>query len=275
MTAIRIERLPSAGSTHDELRARWRDSLGRLEPGAVVATETQTAGRGRHGRVWTAPAGRCLAMSVLVVAEERPEAAEGFAWLALAAGLATREAVAALADDPGRVRLKWPNDVLVDGRKLSGVLGELLDPMPGRLAASLGIGVNLDLEEAELPVPHATSLRIAGIPLPAAERERLPEAIAAGLLERADRLEAAGWDAVRSGLAAELEAACSTIGQDVRAALPGGGAVMGRAVGIDARGRLLIARDDAPGAAPYALAAGDVERVRPQGPQSASGAPER
>lgn len=264
MSRITIERLPVAPSTQDELRARWRAAEGRLASGLVIATERQTAGRGRRGRVWTAPPDRCLAMSVLAAVDESPAAVEGFSWLSLAAGLAVREAIAGHCPDPDRIRVKWPNDVLIDGRKACGILGEVLDPAPGRLAAAIGIGVNLDLEEEELPVPHATSLRLAGIPLHPAARQRLPHEIAERLLARVDRLAAGGWDARRAGLAAELDAVCSTIGQTVRASLPGGGAVVGEAIGIDADGRLLIADSSkAPGAAPFALGAGDVERVRP------------
>lgn len=259
----RIERREELGSTHDALREAWRASEGRLPSGTGIATFSQTSGRGRHGRAWIAPPGKTLALSVLVVAGDAAEAARGFGWLTLAAGLAVRDVLAPLLPAGADLSMKWPNDVLVDGRKISGILGELLDPRPGSLAASIGIGLNLTLGEDELPVPHATSLAIAGVEVDDALRDRLPEAIAARLLARAAALEEARWDAEASGLRAELERSCSTVGQQVRATLPGGDAIVGRAVGIDGGGRLLIERADRPGAEPYALAAGDVERVRP------------
>ncbi len=82
-------------------------------------------------------------------------------WLSLLPGLAVAGAVTDLATDASRVHLKWPNDVLIDGRKVCGILSEFVETREGPCAV-VGIGINVTLAEAELPVPGATSLALAG-----------------------------------------------------------------------------------------------------------------
>lgn len=116
--------------------------------GSTVIAEEQTAGRGRHGRSFFSPARRNLYTSTLL----RP--ADGRALAAtsvLAAGVAVAEAVAAEVGDLARVSIKWPNDVQIDGLKTSGILMESIAGGTTSPAAVLGIGVNLNLERAELP----------------------------------------------------------------------------------------------------------------------------
>ena len=119
--------------------------------GAVVAADEQTEGRGRLGRRWEAPPGTSLLFSIVlqpaVPAERLPE-------LSLVAGAAVAEAVAA---ETGLVpAVKHPNDVLIGGRKVAGILAEAVD---GRVV--LGIGVNVSQTEAQLPA-GATSLAMQG-----------------------------------------------------------------------------------------------------------------
>ncbi len=122
--AARLEVLPSAGSTNDELMARatGEDPWPHL---SIVATDTQTRGRGRLGRTWTAPPGRSLAVSVLL----RPGLPlDALGWLPLLAGVAVTRALAGLGVP---ARLKWPNDVLIGDRKVCGILSELLPDASG------------------------------------------------------------------------------------------------------------------------------------------------
>src|SRR6187402_585115 len=146
----------SVGSTNDVLVER----AASVADFAVVVTDDQTAGRGRLGREWIAPAGKCLAVSVLlrpVLPGGEPLALEHFGWLPLLAGVAMARAVQPLVS--GSVGLKWPNDVQVDGLKVSGLLAELLATGD---AVVLGAGVNLLLTEDELPTAMATSLVLKG-----------------------------------------------------------------------------------------------------------------
>jgi BirA family biotin operon repressor/biotin-[acetyl-CoA-carboxylase] ligase len=130
--------------------------LGGDDPeGAVVATDEQTEGRGRLGRSWEAPAGSSLLFSVLlrpsVPGNRLPE-------LSVLAGRSVAEAIEAVTEI--RTAVKLPNDVLVDGRKVAGVLG---DASEGRVV--LGVGVNVYQRGAELPerATHpATSLAVEG-----------------------------------------------------------------------------------------------------------------
>ncbi len=153
-----------------EITASTQRLLGPDDPeGAVAATEEQTEGRGRLGRDWRAPRGSSLLCSVLL----RPALpVERWPELPLVAGGAVAEAVRAAGVEP---TLKHPNDVLVDGRKLAGILAEARNGI-----VVLGIGVNVLQAEAGLP-DGATSLRLEGASV--ARAELLAEIL--DLLERA------------------------------------------------------------------------------------------
>jgi BirA family biotin operon repressor/biotin-[acetyl-CoA-carboxylase] ligase len=219
----------------------------------VLVTLSQTAGRGRLGRTWTAPAGRTLAASVLV--ERRGMSADALGWLPLAAGVAMRAAVAGVVRD-GDVGLKWPNDVQVDGLKVSGLLAQLRDDSS---AVVVGAGVNLALTRAELPTPVSTSLSLHGA---AGSVEDLADEVLstwlADLAALVDDLVAHG-DAVSSGLHARVVAECSTLGREVRVELPSGGVLTGTATSIDPLGRVVVRP---PSGAVVAVSSGDVTHLR-------------
>ena len=237
--------LPEASSTNTEL-ARMA-SAGGVRAFTTVVTDHQTAGRGRLDRSWTAPAGTSLAISVLV-----PSVGAGRAgWLPLAAGLAMAEAVSALLPERP-VGVKWPNDVLVGDRKVSGVLAELLPS--GEVV--LGAGLNVGMTAEELPVATATSLAIEG-PDGAADADA---ALATYLLRLRHWVQGyldAGGDARASGLHAALTSRCTTLGRSVRVELPQG-SLEGTATGIAPDGRLEVASQGRL----VAVAAGDVVHVR-------------
>ena len=242
----RVVVLDSVGSTSSELAASWPDW-------SIVVAGHQTAGRGRAGRTWVTPPGQALTFSVLL----RPGlAAPSYGWLALLGGLAV---VGALGELGVEARLKWPNDVLVEGgeelagwgrwRKVCGVLGETKGD-----AAVLGIGVNV--AQTELPVPTAGSLALIGVRV---ERVDLLGLVVSRLAELEGRFRAFGGDAAASGLAAECTAACLSIGSRVRVLLPGGESLEGLATGLGPDGSLQMTDS---GGALRAVLAGDVEHLR-------------
>jgi BirA family biotin operon repressor/biotin-[acetyl-CoA-carboxylase] ligase len=269
--AARFAFLEQAGSTNDELRQAATGVDATAWPhGSVLVTDDQTAGRGRLGRAWLAPTGKTLAISVLI----RPDEVEGalpidaYGWLPLAAGAAmtetVRDAVREAAREPDGeadgsggldVDLKWPNDVLISGFKVCGILSEMV---AGTRAVVIGAGLNLTLDEHDLPTLTSTSMLLATGSRPDAD------AVLAHYLERlldlVGRLASAGGDAVASGLADRVAALCGTLGQEVRVELPGGGELLGTAERIDRDGRLVV-RDREHGE-PVAVAAGDVTHLR-------------
>lgn len=213
---------------------------------AVVVTDDQRAGRGRLDRVWAAPAGTALAISVLLRVAAVEVADRG--WIPLVAGSAMRQAIAAQL--PGRaVTLKWPNDVLVgekDGgpaRKISGILAEVLPSDP--MAVVVGAGVNTTMETVDLPVPTATSFADQGVDV---DEDRLLADYLEALRDGIAALAVGGHAAV----ADEIAEHCSTLGEEVSVSLPApaseagepGGDVdttlRGVAVRLDASGGLVV-----------------------------------
>ncbi|MFG1887303.1 biotin--[acetyl-CoA-carboxylase] ligase [Micromonospora sp. NPDC049051] len=260
----RLELRVETGSTNADVVEAAR--AGEPE-GLVVVAERQTAGRGRRGRVWQSPPRAGIATSVLLrpgeAGEERgwpPVSPAGYGWLPLLAGVALVEAVTRLAElDAG---LKWPNDLLVDGRKCGGILAEAVPATePGEPPAIvLGIGLNVTLRAHELPenpggMP-ATSLQLAGAS--ATDRDPLLRALLRALADWYDQWRASGADVRECGLHEAYLRSCDTIGRQVRVLLPGGGELAGQATGIDLDGRLVVRAPDGE----HRVAAGDVLHVR-------------
>lgn len=158
-----VTHLPEVGSTNDWLLARAE----ALPEGHWVITDRQTAGRGRRGRVWNDGAGNFMG-SVLVKASGQVQQ------LSFVAALALHDALSALTGQPARFALKWPNDVLLDGAKCSGILLERVGE-----ALVIGMGVNL-AQHPECTERPATSLAAAGLAvlLPAALLDELATAFA-------------------------------------------------------------------------------------------------
>ncbi len=250
-----LEVVPSIDSTNAELVRRERAA--RQPHFTTLVTLQQTAGKGRLDRVWSAAPDTSVAISVVI----RPGIpSEKWGLLTLLGGLAAwTTVIEQLPDAP--VTLKWPNDVLVGGRKIAGVLAQLV---PETGAVVLGVGINTAMTEAELPVPTATSILIER----ASEDERGARQIADGVVAAflsalaglVARFELAGGDIDQARLRDELEHACATIGTLVRVELPDGTDYRGQAIGIGADGALLIVSED--GEQPSAILAGDVTHVR-------------
>ncbi|MEC9348030.1 MAG: biotin--[acetyl-CoA-carboxylase] ligase [Pseudomonadota bacterium] len=139
-------RLDDVGSTNDEARSRMI-----VFPGEefVVTGVRQLSGRGRRGRTWVSPEGNVYASFLI-----RAQAPTGrLPELSFVAALAVAEAASAFVDPPGRVRCKWPNDVLVDGAKVSGILLETATDTSGKMVVIAGIGINVATKPSDTPYP--------------------------------------------------------------------------------------------------------------------------
>lgn len=271
-------------STNAELRVLAVSS--ELPHGTLLATDTQTTGRGRLDRGWVTPPGQSLAVSILVrgFGEIAPQEAEnhravwgelGPAWLPLIAGSAAQAALQPLFSARGgreakRVGTKWPNDVHVrdeedaiagrPGKKLCGILCEMLPDG----SVVVGIGMNLLIPEFELPTDRATSLLAAGADVDGAES--FSDLAGADLADR-----------IVSGFAGELLRLCAlalespaairtrvarhslTLGHEVRVHLPDGEVVDGFARGLGENGSLVV---DRPTGGRLEVNAGDVQHLR-------------
>lgn len=243
--ASRFEFLAESASTNAALRVLSADSEAWPHL-SVLLTDNQTAGRGRLDRSWETPAGTALAVSVLI--RELPSDPEAMGWIPLVAGLAMADAVTVQLSGH-EVGVKWPNDVLVDGRKICGILAESTGD-----AVVLGAGVNTAMTSDQLPVPTATSFAALG---GVVDEDRL----VADYLRRLDGLLSAlaAWgEAERSGVHAAVSGRCVTLGRDVEASLPDGSALRGTAVRLERDGRLCIDTDRGE----RLIAAGDVVHAR-------------
>src|SRR5574340_132460 len=246
----RLDVVQETGSTNADLLAR------AAEPGndrSVLIAEFQGAGRGRHSRTWVSPPQAQIAMSVLLTLPGMD--LHDMGWLPLLAGVATVDAIRSVAQVPAE--LKWPNDVLIDGRKVAGILAEVAATTPEPVVV-LWIGINVSLTADELPVPAATSLTLENAAV--ADRGTLIRALLGELAARWQQWFDAGWSV--TDLAAAYRARCGTLGQRVRALLPGDKELVGSATDIDAQGQLVITPD---AAAAVAVAAGDITHLRPVG----------
>lgn len=237
----RIDLVPATGSTNADLAAAARAGS---PAGRVLVTGDQRSGRGRFRRPWVAPPGTSVACSVLV-APTRPVADWG--WLPLVVGMAVADGVReACGLDTG---LKWPNDVLVAERKLCGILCESVITDDGPRAV-LGLGLNVGLREADLPVPTATSTYLEGSTASATW-------ITAAVLRRLEHWLAA-WES-GAPLVEAYRDRCLTLGRAVSVQLAPEGAVTGRAVSVDESGALVLRTADGL----RTLVAGDVVHLRP------------
>jgi BirA family biotin operon repressor/biotin-[acetyl-CoA-carboxylase] ligase len=241
-----LDVVAETGSTNADLitRAEGGDDV----DGSVLLAEYQHAGRGRHGRHWSAPPRAQIALSVGVGASSVPRS--GWGWLPLATGVAVADALTAVGGID--VGLKWPNDVLANGGKLAGILAEVAAPAS---VIVLGLGLNVTLTADEAPDPAATSLLLLGSPV--TDRNTLARRILRELALRIEAWRAAGG--ADSALIADYQRYSLTLGSRVRASLPGDREVVGTARAIDETGRLCV---DTSGQT-VAISAGDITHLRP------------
>lgn len=228
----RVFSFPSIDSTNLEFERIYQPQLPEFS--AVIAAE-QTAGKGRLGRSWQSAPGSSLSLSVLL----RPRSASEKSWLTLMAGLSVAEALSELGVEAG---IKWPNDVLVQEKKICGILATGLSG-----AVILGLGVNLKSNPQQLAT--AIALDELGV-------EISLDVMAAkiGLLLKAN------IDSFRSDSLAAMDrfrTRCITLSQQVRAEFPDGTSKYGIASEVNDHGQLVILTPE-----PLALSAADVWHLR-------------
>jgi BirA family biotin operon repressor/biotin-[acetyl-CoA-carboxylase] ligase len=230
------------GSTNADLAAAAKHGASQ---GKVLVAEEQEHGRGRLGRQWVSPARAGLTMSFLL----RPTVPrEQWGTLSLLTAVALEETLKAVCGV--NAKLKWPNDVLIDGRKVCGILAQV----EGN-AVIVGAGLNVSLTEDELPVPEATSLQIAG----ASTLDRAE--IAAGFLAHVAAVYETWNERGPASVIERWRRNSATLGRHVAVSFPNGRNLTGRAVGIDNDGCLQVAAADG---TVETVAAGDIVHLRPQ-----------
>jgi len=244
---LAVEVVAEAPSTNAIVADRARQGA---PDGLVVVADHQTAGRGRLDRTWETPVGTALTFSMLL----RPTVpAASWPWLPLLTGYAVAKALAARGYAAG---VKWPNDVLIGDRKVAGILVERLETPDGP-AAVVGVGLNTGMTAEELPVPTATSLSLESGSAEPPDRTEVLVDVLAGIRESYDAWQLGG-DPAAGLLLESYAAACLTLGRQVRVDLPDGAAIEGRAVAVDASGRLVVEAADGR----HEVGAGDVVHVR-------------
>ncbi len=240
-----IHWLDEVGSTNTSVRDRARQGA---PEGLVVVADHQTAGRGRLDRRWESPPGANLLASVLL----RPACGGGDVHLcAGAVALAGADACRQVAGvEPV---LKWPNDLLLDGAKLAGVLSEAEFAGPSLTAVVVGIGINVAWPgPAEAGGTCLDDVRGSAQPV---DRRVLLDHLLGALGPRLALLEEADGRAI---LADEVRRRCVTLAQQVQVILDGE-ELTGRAAAIDDAGQLVVET----AAGPRAVSAGDVVHLRP------------
>lgn len=250
--AARLEILERCGSTNSELVERAAAPREAWPDFSVLVTGQQTAGRGRLGRSWLAPPGQTIAVSVLLRPGVALEAGR-LGWIPLIAGLAMARAVD-VAVPQHEVGVKWPNDVQIDGRKVAGLLAELVD---GATAVVIGAGVNLTIPAGELPTATSTSLLLND---PVVGTGELADVVLSDYLRELRGLSLMLLDRGPEAVAGQVAARCSTLGREVVVQLPDGTQLQGTAIELDETGRLRVQRSG--DGRLLAVAAGDVTHLR-------------
>jgi BirA family transcriptional regulator, biotin operon repressor / biotin---[acetyl-CoA-carboxylase] ligase len=233
---------PTIGSTNDAAFELARDGANRTRINRTwVVARAQTAGRGRHGRQWQSPPGNLYA-SLLLVDAVAPRSAPQ---LGFAAGVALACALRRLLSDASRIRVKWPNDILLDGAKLAGILVEGRALPDGAYVVVVGFGVNCQSRPPDLPYQAAALAETNAM------RNKAEDVLALLSEEMAHWLQVfeQGFDAIR----AEWLTLAAGIGAPIKVKTATQ-QFEGIFQSIDAMGRLILA--DASGT--HAIEAGDV-----------------
>ena len=242
--AAGFEYLEQTGSTNRDLLAK----AAGLPEFYVLATDFQTAGKGRMDRSWEANPGSSVMASVLL----RPSFTEssGIGWLSLMTALAISQAISALGQE---AKIKWPNDVLIQDKKVSGILAEAATDLS---CVVIGFGINVNQLATELPVETATSLLVeTGGSI---DRDQLLAAVIQNLKKLYFELSVSGGDAQDSGLREASLSLSATVGQQVSVEFPNGKKTFGLAKQIDSTGRLVVETSSET----LTVSAGDVLHLR-------------
>ena len=235
----RLIELDTVDSTNLELARRLQAE--QIENFSLVVSHCQTAGMGRLGRAWVSEPGSSISASLYLNSKHTEE----LGWATLIAAVSIRSAIAKLVSH--EVLVKWPNDVLVDEKKISGILAQIQPD------GSLILGFGLNLKAQQGAPETATALDLLGIHK---SFDEVLHAVVRNFRVRWAIFEADPQVAITKTRGELLEAS-ATLGKSVRAELPGGGEVFGVAKDIDREGRLVIHTPE-----PVVVSAADVWHLR-------------
>ena len=202
-------------SVMEETSSTQFELANNFVPGKVLVAEYQSAGRGRLDRKFEVPPRKGLTFSFAINAEK------DFGWIPLITGLAVSKAINNYVGE-NIVEIKWPNDLLVNGKKLAGILSEKI-----KTGAVVGVGINIFQEQNELPIENALSLSMVA----KVDRSELLIVILNELGNALSNIE---------NFKIEYREKCATIGKTVHVTLPNGEIIEDVAVGISDTGSLLL-----------------------------------
>ena len=242
--AAGFEYLEQTGSTNKDLLSRAEG----LPEFYVLATDFQLAGKGRMDRSWEASPGSSVMASILL--RPRFSQSSGIGWLSLLTALAITRAVSDLGLAP---KIKWPNDVLIGEKKVSGILAEAATDLS---CVVIGFGINVNQSTQQLPVDSATSLLLENAG--SVNRDQLLAAVIENIKQLYVDLSSASGDAQVSGLRKAILEISATVGNQVSVEFPDGRKVLGLAKDIDETGRLVVVTQNET----LSVSAGDVLHLR-------------
>ena len=202
-------------SVMEETSSTQFELANNFVPGKVLVAEYQSAGRGRLDRKFEVPPRKGLTFSFAINAEK------DFGWIPLITGLAVSKAINNYVGE-NIVEIKWPNDLIVNGKKLAGILSEKI-----KTGAVVGVGINIFQEQNELPIENALSLSMVA----KVDRSELLIVILNELGNALSNIE---------NFKNEYREKCVTIGKTVQVTLPNGDIIEDVAVGISETGALLL-----------------------------------
>ncbi len=214
----RVSVVDVTASTQSALMTRV--NAGKVKPGDVITANFQRAGRGRMSRTFEAPKNSALLFSFYITPQRKKD---DWGWIALLAGVSVAQSLSKYG-----ATVKWPNDILINDRKVSGLIAEISGD-----GVVVGIGINVGMTSQELPVPTATSLAIEG----AVDLDRnhlLPDLLT--------QFEAnfTRWDQGDDSIVELYKSLSSTLGSRVQIHYPNDLIEKGVAVGISPRGELIL-----------------------------------
>lgn len=227
------------------------DNPGPDDSWTVVITDDQTAGRGRSDRKWLSLPGRGLAVSIQLPTSVTPHPIHRgwLGWLALIVGAALADVVATVSIS--NVSVKWPNDVLIGGKKVAGILGEI---SPNSRVV-VGIGINLFYKEHELPTPDSTSLSIHQT-----LATDIADQLVAQVLEKLICVMPQVSKGIPAGIREWVEGRLGTLNGAVRVTTPAGDTLVGVASGLADDGSLRIALEES--GSEVRVSVGEIEHLR-------------
>ena len=215
----RVSVVELTASTQSDLVALVR--AGNARAGDVIAAEYQSAGRGRLSRSFEAPKSGALLFSFYIQPQRQRD---HWGWIPLVAGVSVAQALSKFS-----AQVKWPNDILIRDKKVAGLIAEAIGD-----GVVIGIGINVGMQMAELPVPTATSLLIEGA------HDLTRNQLLGDLLKILERNFTA-WDQGGDEIGAVYADLSATIGREVRVENPDGQNEIGLAVSISPSGELVLA----------------------------------